>query len=378
MWASKQRRHPVQTFQFWFTVLICFGVGAAWKLDFFVDDDVPSDPRPGLLDEPMPPPPMDDLVLDLPDLPSGPSVERALAAQPFPHPNAPLPENAGEMPPQVVRTAEREILTANTEAVVSDPGAIVQVRSEVPAELPEKMPAAEPLSPVNLVEADQLLNQGEDVAAHRLLSSWYWQRPEERDALRSRLTLLSRRIYFQPEPHYLPAYKVKFGERLEEIAKQYHVPWEYLARLNRVEPEKLQAGQSLKVLQGPFSAVVDLSDFELTVHAHGYYVIHFPIGIGRDHSSPLGMFVVTDKVADPDYYGPQGVIRHDDPANPLGEHWLAINDAQGSLQGYGIHGTIDPASIGKAESQGCLRLRDADIAALFNLLSVGSEVVIRE
>ena len=62
----------------------------------------------------------------------------------------------------------------------------------------------------------------------------------------------------------------------------------------------------------------------------------------------------------------------DDPANPLGEYWLGLGDH------IGIHGTIDPDSIGKASSRGCIHLADDDIAEVFQLLGVDSKVVIRD
>ena len=85
----------------------------------------------------------------------------------------------------------------------------------------------------------------------------------------------------------------------------------------------------------------------------------------------MGTFKVLEKMRDPTYYGPDGVIEHDDPKNPLGEYWLDLGDT------YGIHGTIDESSIGKAESQGCIRMKNRDIADVYDLLTVGSEVLIR-
>ena len=46
-----------------------------------------------------------------------------------------------------------------------------------------------------------------------------------------------------------------------------------------------------------------------------------------------------------------------------------------ALEGYGIHGTIDPGSIGKSMSMGCVRLGDADVALVYELLGEGSSVV---
>ncbi|PKO73128.1 MAG: hypothetical protein CVU23_04360, partial [Betaproteobacteria bacterium HGW-Betaproteobacteria-17] len=55
------------------------------------------------------------------------------------------------------------------------------------------------------------------------------------------------------------------------------------------------------------------------------------------------------------------------PDNPLGEHWLGL-----SLWGYGIHGTIAPASIYQFRSHGCIRLHPDDIAELFDQVKVGT------
>jgi hypothetical protein len=54
----------------------------------------------------------------------------------------------------------------------------------------------------------------------------------------------------------------------------------------------------------------------------------------------------------------------------LGTHRLEMGD------GYGIHGTNDPASIGRSASHGCVRLRNEDIAKLYDMVEVGTPVYI--
>jgi hypothetical protein len=56
----------------------------------------------------------------------------------------------------------------------------------------------------------------------------------------------------------------------------------------------------------------------------------------------------------------------------LGPRWLGL-----SRKGFGIHGTNDPRSIGKAASHGCIRLRNRDIRELFSMVNVGDTVEIR-
>jgi lipoprotein-anchoring transpeptidase ErfK/SrfK len=225
---------------------------------------------------------------------------------------------------------------------------------------------------IDLTEIDRLIASGEDVEANFQMSNLYWKRPEVRGQIEERLRKVSYNIYFAPKPHYMDGYVVKPNDVLQRIAKEYNVSWEYLAKLNRTDPKKIRPGQTLKVIRGPFSAVVDLSDSEITIHSHGHFVHAFPVGFGRDSSTPQGTFKVLDKQRDPTYYGPDGVVEHDDPQNPLGEYWIDLGDS------YGLHGTIDDSSIEKADAPGCIRLRNRDIADVYDLLTIGSEVLIRK
>lgn len=240
-------------------------------------------------------------------------------------------------------------------------------------------PASVPTPDPRLVAIDADIAANRYLAAHKSLSRLYWDEPELRPALQTRIDTTAKSIYFDAQPHYMAAYEVQPADQLRIIGEQYSVPWEYLARLNRIaDPGRMRAGQSLKVIKGPFSAFVDLSDFTLTVHAHGYYVRRYPIGIGQDGTTPVGEFQVVLKEANPKYWGPEGnVLERDDPGNPLGERWIGLDDGEGRPTSYGIHGTIDPGSIGKAESRGCIRLRNEDVAEIYDLLGVGSQVVIQ-
>ena len=222
-----------------------------------------------------------------------------------------------------------------------------------------------------LARVDKLIQEDDYLTAHAELSKTYWAKREWRAAIRTRIEKTARAIYAAPQPHYVTPYVVQPGDQLRLIAKRYKVPWQYLARLNQVDERKVRAGQKLKVNKGPFNAVVDLSNHDLTLHAHGYYVHSYKVGIGKDGSSPVGEFAVKQKVLNPTYYGRDGVIDADDPANPLGEHWIDIGD------GFGIHGTIDPDSIGQSKSRGCIRMRNNEVAEVFQMLSVDSTVRIR-
>lgn len=59
------------------------------------------------------------------------------------------------------------------------------------------------------------------------------------------------------------------------------------------------------------------------------------------------------------------------PGGPFGARWLGL-----SISGYGIHGTNNPSSIGKAISNGCIRVNNANIIELYNLVPVDTPVKI--
>lgn len=247
--------------------------------------------------------------------------------------------------------------------------------SEAPRILPAAEPAALPAVDSLDTELDAIdaqLAAQEYLPAHKQLSKIYWERPADRAAIQSRLDSTANIIFFQPQPHFIEPYVIQAGDRLEAIAKKYKLSWEYVAQLNRTQPTRIQVGKRLKLLKGPFGAAVDLQEFALTLHLQGYYVKRYDVGIGKDGSSPLGKFPVLNKVTNPQYTDPDGkVVDGEDPQNPLGKRWIDLGNS------YGIHGTIEPDSIGKAASAGCIRLRDQDILEVYNFLVVGSEVTLR-
>jgi lipoprotein-anchoring transpeptidase ErfK/SrfK len=88
-------------------------------------------------------------------------------------------------------------------------------------------------------------------------------------------------------------------------------------------------------------------------------------------SSPTGKFEIVNRLANPTYYH-AGVVIPAGKNNPLGPRWVGLNK-----QGYGIHGTSAPGSIGKAASHGCIRMRNRDVVEFATLVSVGDTVEIR-
>ncbi len=228
------------------------------------------------------------------------------------------------------------------------------------------------LKSLDLGDIRRLIEEGQDAEAYRKLSEAYFQFPSQRPTFQPHLDEVSQRIYFSPQTQIQPPYEIQTGDQLRKIANKYQLSWQYLSHLNQVDAKKIRPGKLLKVFQGPFEAKVDLSEFELTILLNGQYVKRYQVGIGKTNTTPIGEFTVREKLENPTYYGPNGmVLEPDDPQNPLGERWIDIGNS------FGIHGTIEPDSIGKSESAGCIRMRNEDVAEVYDLLIIGSQVRIQ-
>lgn len=121
---------------------------------------------------------------------------------------------------------------------------------------------------------------------------------------------------------------------------------------------------------------VDASKYLLKVMRGKNTLRSFPVGLGRDNSTPIGRFQVANKISDPDWYNNGEVVSAGDAANPLGASWMGLGDGD-SATSYGFHPTADSASIGKPMSQGCVRMRPRDAETLFRLVPLGTPVHIR-
>lgn len=244
------------------------------------------------------------------------------------------------------------------------------------------------------------LEHNRPVDARRLLSVALLDpacAPGDRAPLRTALSAISERLLFSPtiagDDPLVTKYVVEPGDALSRIARKTGaaVDWRFIQRVNRIsDPRRIRVGQTLKIVKGPFHAVVDKSDYRLDLFAQVpsaeggglVYVRSFPVGLGELGSTPTGSWVVRDgsKLVNPDWTNPRTGERFDkeNPLNPIGERWIGLRGTDPeteALAGYGIHGTIEPGSIGKQRSMGCVRLLDDDVAMVYELLTEGNSRV---
>ena len=115
--------------------------------------------------------------------------------------------------------------------------------------------------------------------------------------------------------------------------------------------------------------VVSLEDRKLALVQDGQVVKVYSVAVGKPSTpSPEGTFAIEHRVANPTYHH-DGKTIPPGPGNPVGTRWMGL-----SIKGYGIHGTNEPKSIGKAASHGCIRMAKADLEELYPLVQVGDKV----
>ena len=115
--------------------------------------------------------------------------------------------------------------------------------------------------------------------------------------------------------------------------------------------------------------VVSLGDCKLALVEDGAVKKVYSVAVGKPSTpSPVGTFTIERRVANP-VYRHNGKMVEPGPRNPVGTRWMGLSKA-----GYGIHGTNEPKSIGKAASHGCIRMAKADLEEFYAMVQVGDTV----
>jgi len=273
--------------------------------------------------------------------------------------------------------------------------------SSAPPVTPPSIPASGSTSDVRAqIEAgDSALARGNALQA-RVSYSRAMLNPSasasDKSSLRDKLTKINEELVFGNKvtagDSLCEAYKVEPGDSLVKIARkrQLAADWRLIQRVNKLSsPNTIQVGQQLKLVRGPFHAIVSKGDYRLDLFAGSpdepeswVYIRSFKVGLGaEDSSTPLGSFVVKkgSKLINPHWVNPRTGEKFDanDPKNPIGEHWVGLEGTGSSAayKGFGLHGTIEPDSIGKQRSMGCVRMGADDIALVYEMLSEQISVV---
>lgn len=183
-------------------------------------------------------------------------------------------------------------------------------------------------------------------------------------------------------------YKVKPGDMLAILAKKFKVPYEILMEINNIkDPKELRAGETIKIINGPFHCRIYRAAFTMDVFLQETYVMSFPVGLGRDGmETPTGRWIVKTggKLVSPLWTDPETgkTYQANDPDYPLGARWIALEGIEGAAKGrdgFAIHGSPGRQASSGAVSRGCIRLYSGNEILLYNLLTPGlSQVIVTE
>ncbi len=140
----------------------------------------------------------------------------------------------------------------------------------------------------------------------------------------------------------------------------------------------VQANDIMRIPTDRVNVLVDLNA-RVLLYRHGDEVVKlWDVGIGKPgHETPIGVFRIGHKIEKP-AHTTKG-LPYGDPDNPLGTRWMGLRrSGQKKDTSYGIHGTWLPEGVGGAVSEGCVRMRNEDVNALFEILPREAEVVIQQ
>ncbi|MEL6161970.1 MAG: L,D-transpeptidase [Cyanobacteria bacterium J06627_32] len=102
----------------------------------------------------------------------------------------------------------------------------------------------------------------------------------------------------------------------------------------------------------------------------------YPVAVGTHETpTPQGEFAVSKMVVNPVWQSPwTGEVHAPGPNSALGLRWIEFASTEAGA--FGFHGTPTVESIGQAASNGCVRMYNEDVVALFAQVSVGTPVLV--
>ena len=189
----------------------------------------------------------------------------------------------------------------------------------------------------------------------------------------------------------LPA--LGYASALEGLGEKFHVSTKLLTRLNPGK-DLTKLGEQVLVpnvldtepLPKAGKIVVDRSERTLALlDSAGKVIAQFPSSSGTDKDPlPIGTWKVNGVSKNPKFHynpklfwdaeaGDKKATIPPGPNNPVGLAWIDLSKPH-----YGIHGTPVPASIGKTQSHGCIRLTNWDVMAVTAAVGPGTEVLLQE
>jgi lipoprotein-anchoring transpeptidase ErfK/SrfK len=165
------------------------------------------------------------------------------------------------------------------------------------------------------------------------------------------------------------------------------------APLSRINPAFLRRRVAYASAEPPGTIIVDPRAHYLYHVLDGGRAMRYGVGVGRQGFSWSGRAEIHDKQEWPDWYPPKEMVQRQPelrkqlselqsglgvpggPRNPLGARAMYLwQNNKDTL--YRIHGTLEPWTIGKSVSSGCIRMINQDAIDLYNRTPVGAKVLV--
>jgi len=195
---------------------------------------------------------------------------------------------------------------------------------------------------------------------------------EDRKNVQKSLEALNMKILFSPvQTKNSTSHIVQAGDALYKIAKRYGTTVELIKKSNHLTSDLIRPGMELKVSKAKYEIVVDKSDNQLKLISDGEVLKTYAVATGKDNGTPIGTFTIESKLIHPVWYTAGAVVPPDSPENILGTRWLGF-----SLEGYGIHGTTLPETIGTQSTKGCVRMHNHDVEELYSIAPLKTTVTV--
>jgi len=163
--------------------------------------------------------------------------------------------------------------------------------------------------------------------------------------------------------------------------------------LSEIDPAFLRTEVTYFTPEAPGTLIIDPQHHYLYFVEGNGRALRYGVGVGREGFGWSGVASVHDKQQWPDWYPPKemigrqpdlmrqmselqsGIGMHGGPRNPLGARALYLWQGNKDTL-YRIHGTVEPWTIGKNVSSGCIRMINQDVIDLYERVSPGAKVIV--
>ncbi len=227
---------------------------------------------------------------------------------------------------------------------------------------------------------------GSLLEARTRLYDLYYKAPEGSEARELALSELGdlnvRIIFSKVQSSESLLHKIVTGDSVTSLGVKYNTTKALIAKANNLrDPSIVALGKTLKITPGlkdkEFRVRIELDKFRLSLFRGDEIFKIYRVGVGKvDTPTPAGRFKIKNKEVNPKWWSRTGKVYGPlEEGNQLGTRWMGLEPLGENLPSdLGIHGTIQPETVGKRTSNGCVRLYKEEVEELFDLLPLGTIV----